>query len=255
MERNFWENNNFIQQVRFELPEGKEGKQYPFSIPAVRACREMNLEAPVTIFTGENGSGKSTILEAIAVAAGLNAEGGSQNFTFSTEASHSVLHEHTQLVRGIYRPKDSYFLRAESFYNVATDIDHMDRDVKRGPRLITSYGGVSLHHQSHGESFLALVENRFGGNGLYVFDEPEAALSPTNQLVLVRLICQLAERKSQFLISTHSPILLCIPGAQVYELSREEDPLRQVNYRETQLFRLYSGFLRSPERVMRELLK
>lgn len=255
MEQNFWENSNFIQQVRFEPPQGKAGRQYPFSIPAVRACRELSFSAPVTIFTGENGSGKSTILEAIAIAAGLNAEGGSQNFTFSTEASHSVLHEYTQLVRGIYRPKDSYFLRTESFYNVATNIDQMERSVGLGPRLLPSYGGVSLHRQSHGESFLALVENRFGGNGLYVFDEPEAALSPTNQLVLVRLICRLVEKKSQFLISTHSPILLCIPGAQVYELSREEEPLREVTYRETQLFRLYSGFLRAPERVMRELLK
>lgn len=255
MEQNFWENNNFIQQVRFEPPEGRTGRQYPFSIPAVRACRELNFSSPVTVFTGENGSGKSTILEAIAIAAGLNAEGGSQNFTFSTEASHSVLHEHICLVRGVYRPKDSYFLRAESFYNVATDIDEMDRTVKMGPRLADSYGGKSLHHQSHGESFLSLVENRFGGSGRYVFDEPEAALSPTNQLVLVRLICRLVEKKSQFLISTHSPILLCIPGAQVYELSREEVPLREVNYRESQLFRLYSGFLRSPERVMRELLK
>ena len=157
-EKAFWEKRNFIQSVWFELPQGKRG--YPFDIEAVAECGKIELEEPVTILTGENGSGKSTILEAIAVAVGFNPEGGSRNFSFSTCDSHSQLYAYTHLTRGIYRPKDGYFLRAESFYNVATDIDRMDKE------LLNSYGGVSLHSRSHGESFLALVQNRFGGRGL-----------------------------------------------------------------------------------------
>ena len=252
----FWEQQNEIQEVRFLVPKDKRKMEYPFSIPAVRECGEIKFSSPVTIFTGENGSGKSTILEAIAVAAGFNPEGGSKNFTFSTQNTHSQLYEDTQIVRGTHRAKDGYFLRAESFYNVATDIDEMDRTGKRGPRLVSSYGGKSLHRQSHGESFLSLVENRFGGQGLYIFDEPEAALSPVNQLVLVRHICRLVKEGSQFLISTHSPVLLCIPGAQIYELSREKGrAFYACQAEETALFRFYSGFMRAPHRVMQELLK
>ena len=227
----FWENHNYIQSVRFVPPSPDAQRQYPFSIPAVRECGAFSLQSPVTIFTGENGSGKSTILEAIAIAAGFNPEGGS-------------------------RPKDGYFLRAESFYNVASNIDQLDRAPGLGTSIIDAYGGRSLHRQSHGESFLALVEHRLRGEGLYLFDEPEAALSPTNQLVLVRLMHQLARKNSQFLICTHSPILLCFPGADVYELSTTPgEAFRQLPFEQTQLFRLYQGILCAPQKVMRELLK
>lgn len=252
----FWENHNYIQSVRFVPPSPDAQRQYPFSIPAVRECRAFSLQSPVTIFTGENGSGKSTILEAIAIAAGFNPEGGSRNFSFSTEDSHSGLFRFTELTRGVYRPKDGYFLRAESFYNVASNIDQLDRAPGLGASIIDAYGGRSLHRQSHGESFLALVEHRLRGEGLYLFDEPEAALSPTNQLVLVRLMHQLARKNSQFLICTHSPVLLCFPGADVYELTTTPgEAFRQLPFEQTQLFRLYQGILRAPQKVMRELLK
>ncbi len=251
--KNFLENHNYIQEIRIEKPKQTMEEKYPFSIPAIQEFKTMELGAPVSIFVGENGSGKSTILEAIAIAAGFNPEGGSINFSFSTKDSYSVLNEYIQLVRGVYRPKDGYFLRAESFYNVATNIEELDRTV---PGLYHSYGGKSLHDQSHGESFLALVENRFSPNGLYLLDEPEAALSPTNQLVLLRYICDLVKKGSQFLICTHSPILLCCPNAQVYELSREKGrAICRMDYRETNLFRFYSGFLRSPQRVIAALLE
>lgn len=176
------------------------------------------LDTPVTFLVGENGSGKSTLLEAIAVSCGFNAEGGTRNFTFSTRATHSELGEYITVAKRRY-PRDGFFLRAESFYNVATNIDEMDEEPSFSPRLIDSYGGVSLHSQSHGESFLALVQNRFGGEGLYLLDEPEAALSPTRQLTLLGEMHQLVERNSQFIIATHSPILMAYPGARIYELS------------------------------------
>lgn len=208
------------------------------------------LDSPVTFLVGENGSGKSTLLEAIAVACGFNAEGGTRNFTFSTRATHSELGEYITVARRRY-PRDGFFLRAESFYNVATNIDEMDEDFSYGPKVIESYGGVSLHHQSHGESFLALVQNRFGGNGLYLLDEPEAALSPTRQLTLLGEMHQLAERDSQFIVATHSPILMAYPGARIYQLS--EDGIEPVQYQETEHYQLTRRFLEDPERMLRYL--
>lgn len=243
----------YIEEIVFELPQ-KEGGKYPFSIPAVWEWGRRRIKSPVTIFVGENGSGKSTVLEAIAAAAGLNPEGGSCNFSFSTKDTHSILEEYTQLIRGAYRPKDSYFLRAESFYNVATEIDELNEP---DDGLLPAYGGRSLHHQSHGESFLSLAQNRLRGSGLYLFDEPEAALSPVNQLALLRVINKLVAKDSQFFICTHSPILLCYPGAQIYELSREKG--RAVclleDYRKSDLFRFYSSFLHNPQRVIEQLME
>lgn len=241
----------YIEEIVFELPK-KEGRKYPFSIPAVWEWGRRKIKSPVTIFIGENGSGKSTVLEAIAAAAGLNPEGGSRNFSFSTQNTHSILEEYVQLIRGAYRPKDSYFLRAESFYNVATEIDELN---KPDNGLFPAYGGRSLHHQSHGESFLSLAQNRLRGNGLYLFDEPEAALSPVNQLVLLRVIDKLVEKHSQLFICTHSPILLCCPGAQIYELSREKGRAICLldDYRQSDLFRFYSSFLHNPQRIIEQL--
>lgn len=210
------------------------------------------LDTPVTFLVGENGSGKSTLLEAIAVSCGFNAEGGTRNFTFSTRATHSELGEYITVAKRRY-PRDGFFLRAESFYNVATNIDEMDEEPSFSPRLIDSYGGVSLHSQSHGESFLALVQNRFGGEGLYLLDEPEAALSPTRQLTLLGEMHQLVERNSQFIIATHSPILMAYPGARIYELS--ENGIASVEYRETEHYQLTLRFLENPERMLRYLLE
>ena len=231
-----------------------EANSYLNSLPAVNWLKEhrLMLDTPVTFLVGENGSGKSTLLEAIAVSCGFNAEGGTRNFTFSTRATHSQLGEYITVAKRRY-PRDGFFLRAESFYNVATNIDEMDEEPSFSPRLIDSYGGVSLHSQSHGESFLALVQNRFGGEGLYLLDEPEAALSPTRQLTLLGEMYQLVERDSQFIIATHSPILMAYPGARIYELS--ENGIASVEYRETEHYQLTRRFLENPERMLRYLLE
>ena len=223
-------------------------------LPAVRWLeegRQLELGQSVTFLIGENGTGKSTLLEAIAVACGFNPEGGTRNFSFSTRDTHSALGEYLTLIRTNY-PEDGFFLRSESFYNVATNIDEMD-ETTLGPRLIDSYGGVSLHHQSHGESFLALVQNRFGGNGLYLLDEPEAALSPTRQLTLLGEMHQLVEQDSQFIVATHSPILMAYPGARIYEL--REDGIHPTTYQETEHYQLTRRFLENPERMLRYLLE
>ena len=234
--------------LRRELPESS----YLNVLPAVNWLKDhrLMLDSPVTFLVGENGSGKSTLLEAIAVACGFNAEGGTRNFSFSTRATHSELGEYITVARRRY-PRDGFFLRAESFYNVATNIDEMDEDFSYGPKVIESYGGVSLHHQSPGESFLALVQNRFGGNGLYLLDEPEAALSPTRQLTLLGEMHQLAEQDSQFIVATHSPILMAYPGARIYQLS--ENGIEPVQYQETEHYQLTRRFLEDPERMLRYL--
>lgn len=228
---------------------------YLTEIPAIRHLmreRQMELDRPVTFFVGENGTGKSTLLEAIAVAYGFNPEGGTKNFRFSTEDSHSALWENLTLVKRGYA-SDGFFLRAESFYNVATNIDQMDRGPSLGGRVIDSYGGVSLHHRSHGESFLALVQNRFGGHGVYLLDEPEAALSPTRQLTLLGQIDELVKRESQFIIATHSPILMAYPGAEIFQFS--EEGIQPVDYRETEHYQVTRRFLEDPGRMLRYLLE
>ena len=201
----------FLKKISFigEL----DGGSYLNDIPAVKyltQAGEILIDNDVTIFVGENGTGKSTLLEAIAVVCGFNPEGGSRNFTFATAETHSELCKHIMVSRHTI-PKDGFFLRAESFYNVATNIDELDSQPAASAPIINSYGGVSLHNQSHGESFLALVKNRFGGNGLYILDEPEAALSPMRLLTLIRLMKDLVDNGSQFIISTHSPILMAFP--------------------------------------------
>lgn len=245
-------NESFLRAVR--LREDKIGSfdLYPFSIPAIRNLGELEISPKVTAFLGENGSGKSTLLEAIAVAAGFNPEGGSMNFRFSTRSSESELWRALRLVRGIRKPRTGYFFRAESYFNVATEIENLDREPQGGPPVIQSYGGKSLHEQSHGESFLALIQHRFGPDGLYILDEPEAALSPARQLALLAAIHDLDRQGSQFLMATHSPILLAYPGALLYELS--DSGIRRVEYEETEHYRITRDFLLHRERFFRELL-
>ena len=225
----------FVRSVVLKRDEVDDFDAYPFSIPAIRRLDELPMDPHVTLFAGENGSGKSTLVEAIAVAAGFNAEGGSRNMTVSTRASHSVLHKHLRLVRGTRRPRNGYFLRAESFFNVATHIEEI------GGPAVASHGGRSLHAQSHGESFISLVKNRFGPNGLYVLDEPEAALSMRGNLALMRRMHDLVAEGSQFIVSTHSPILLGYPGAKIYVLS--DDGIAETPYEDTEVFELTRSFL------------
>ena len=238
----------YIRQVRLkENPRDLE--EYVTNLPLIRHLDQLKLERPAAFLVGENGSGKSTLLEAVALAAGFNAEGGSRNFRFSTQSTHSQLYRNLTLVRGAKRPQDGYFLRAESFYNLASEIDRMDGEL---PGLTESYGGRSLHRQSHGESFLALMLNRFGSQGLYLLDEPEAALSPNRQLWALSAFHWLVQRQSQLIIATHSPILMAYPGAQIFQLDQEG--LRQVEYRQTEHYQLTRRFFENPDKKLHYLL-
>jgi predicted ATPase len=230
--------------------------EYPFSIPAVKFLDRLELHPAVTFFIGDNGSGKSTLVEALAVRSGFNAEGGSRNFDFVTRASHSPLYEYLELDRCFRRkPTDGYFLRAESFFNVASEIEKLDEiaGAEGLKKLAPSYGDCALHEQSHGESFFALLTNRLTGNGLYIFDEPEAALSPQRQMSMLVLMKGLIDNGSQFIIATHSPILMAYPGALIYQIST--DGITPVAYTETEHFRVTRDFLNRHEQMLEVLLK
>lgn len=223
------------------------GVGYPWDLAAIGALvDEIRLHPKVTYLIGENGSGKSTLLEAIAVAAGMNAEGGSSNFSFSTRESHSDLWAAVRLVRGVHRPATDFFLRAESLFTAATYLEEL------GPNSLRAYGGVSLHEQSHGESFLAVMINRFDPNGFYLLDEPEAALSTQNCFTCLRRIHELVQQNSQFVIATHSPIVLAYPDATIY--SFDDDGVHKVEYEDAEPVRLTQSFLQARERFLRELL-
>ena len=241
----------YVREVRMNWDRVERKKSYPFSLPAIRGLEHLTLNPGVTFVIGENGCGKSTLVEAIAVAWGFNPEGGSKNFQFGTRTSHSSLSDCLTLVKGVYRPTDGYFLRAESFFNVASEIERLDEE-DGGPPIINSYGGVSLHEQSHGESFMALLTHRLGGKGLYILDEPEAALSPTRQMAMLARMHHLLAVQSQFIIATHSPILMAYPGATILELSA--DGIKQVSYTETEHYTVTKEFLNNPDRMLSILL-
>lgn len=243
---------HYLREVRLLRNKVPAFDGYPFSLPAVRNLDVLPLHPSVTFLIGENGSGKSTLLEAIAVAWGFNPEGGTRNFNFATRRSHSALHQCIRLSRGFRRPRDGFFLRAESFFNVATEIEHLDEAPAFGPPIIDSYGGQSLHEQSHGESFFALLMNRFGGNGLYILDEPEAALSPTRQMAMLSRLHELVKNDSQFIIATHSPIIMAYPNAQIFSLSVQG--IASISYEETEHFLVAKDFLNNREKMLRVLL-
>lgn len=235
---------NYIKEIR--LRDRSCPDCYPFSIPAVQhLCNggSLSFEKPVTFFVGENGTGKSTLIEAIAVAMGFNAEGGSRDFFFTTQRTHSELCDYLTISKSVM-PKDGFFLRAESFYNTASYLD-TNSNMRR-------YGGVSFHAQSHGESFLSLAINRFEGKGLYILDEPESALSPQRLMSLLVLIDELVKNDSQFIIATHSPILMAYPNAHILEFS--SSGIRRVSYRETEHFKITKQFIDTPERMISYLL-
>ncbi|KZL90572.1 AAA family ATPase [Clostridium magnum] len=231
--------NQYLRKIELRKEKIDSFSRYPYCLPAVKNLSTLEFHPKVTYIVGENGTGKSTILEAIAIAYGFNPEGGSKNFNFSTNNTHSELWERLKLVKGVKKPEDGFFLRAESFYNVATNIDEID--------AVRSYGGISLHSQSHGESFLSLIMNRFKGNGLYILDEPEAALSPYRQMTLISRIHDLVKNNSQFIIATHSPIVMAYPDSILYELT---DDFKAVNYQDTEHYKIMKSFVGNPKKIM-----
>jgi predicted ATPase len=214
--------------------------RYPFSLPVVRTLDFIDLHPKVTFIVGENGSGKSTLLEAVAIALGFNPEGGSINFNFATRESHSGLHRYLRIAKGWRRHRNGYFLRAESWFNVATQVDELD--------VADGYGGRSLHEQSHGESFMALLKNRFKPDGLYLLDEPEAALSPARQIEALQRFHELVLQDSQFVIATHSPILMAYPDALILHCG--PTGIHPIRYEDTEHFRITRDFLLHRERVL-----
>ncbi len=218
--------------------------EYPFNLNALRNFDRLKLHPKVTYFIGENGTGKSTLLEAIAVALGFNPEGGTKNFNFETHENDYPLSRVLRVSRGATWPRDGFFLRAESFFNVATEIDNLD--------LTGWYGGKSLHEQSHGESFLTLMTTRFRGDGVYILDEPEAALSPQRQLAILSRIHDLVRDSSQFIIATHSPILMAYPDSTIYECTA--NGIIETSYEETEHFQVTRDFLMNRERMLKILL-
>ncbi len=238
-------NQQFIRGIK--LHKEKLGLEpYVAGLAVLKDLDSLELEKPVTFFIGENGTGKSTLLEAIAVGYGFNPEGGSKNFNFSSWETHSNLNQYITIVKGIRQPKDGFFLRAESFYNVATEVDRLGN--------IESYGGRSLHEQSHGESFMSLIINRFWGNGIYILDEPEAALSPSRQMALLCRIHDLVKQGSQFIIATHSPILMAYPDADIY-LADQDRKITLTGYKETEHYKLTRDFINRPEQMLSYLFE
>lgn len=221
-----------------------DAKQHPFNLSALVSLDSLPFHPKVTYFSGENGMGKSTLIEAIAISYGFNPEGGSKNFNFSTRSSHSNLHEYIRLARG-QKHNDGFFLRSESFYNVATNIEALE--------IIDSYGGVSLHEQSHGESFWALFMNRFRGNGLYILDEPEAALSPRRQMAMLVRMHELIKQGSQFVIATHSPIVMAYPESIIYEITN--NGIQQTAYTETENYTISKQFIGNHKKMIAMLLE
>ncbi len=222
-----------------------ECDSYLKNIEAIRSIDELYFHSPVTFFVGENGSGKSTLLEAIAVAYGFNPEGGTLNYSFSTFDSHSELCEATRLIRSYKKAKWGYFLRAESFYNVASAEEYYSAQP----------GGVPQHYheKSHGESFLSVIQNNFNKEGLYILDEPEAALSPQRQLTLLLEMSKCVKNDSQFIIVTHSPILLGFPDAEI--LSFDSDPIEAINYEDTQSYQITKMFVNDRKHILKHLLE
>ena len=235
-------NYKFIQNVQIDWTNITPNS-YLRNIPALQFEDTLVFEKNITFFVGENGTGKSTLLEAIAVAYGFNPEGGTKNYNFSTYDSHSDLHEAIRLGKGAYKPEWSYFLRAESFYNVATK----EMEYSTG-----SHPSQRFHEKSHGESFLALAQNSFRPNGLYLLDEPEAALSPQRQLTLMIEMNKLAQNGAQFIVASHSPILLGIPDAQI--LSFDDGVIHECEYTDTDSYQVTEMFINNRDYLLKRLL-
>lgn len=236
-------NHQFIQKIILEWDK-VDKNSYLWDIEALNGVEQIEFSHPITFFVGENGSGKSTLLEAIAVAHGFNPEGGTKNYAFSTHDSHSELCNAIKIVKGFRKEKWGYFLRAESFYNVATqEEEYAD----------ASHPSARYHEKSHGESFLALAQDNLQSDGFYIFDEPEAALSPQRQLTLLMEIHRCARAGAQFIIVSHSPILLGIPGAQIYCF--DDGQIHTCSYEETDSYQVTELFINNRQALLRRLLE
>ncbi len=242
----------YIDEIHY-LGSPEKTKCYPYNLEFLNDMKKLQLDKKVTFIIGENGSGKSTLIEAIAIAYGFNAEGGSMNFNFSTKNTSSNLSERIFLKRTLNRAKDGFFLRAESFYNVATEIENLDSIPAAAPKIIESYGGRSLHEQSHGESFLSLMNNRFRGDGIYILDEPESALSVERQLSFLSRLHTLVEKNSQFIIATHSPIILSYPYSTIYCI--DGNKIEKKDYTETSPYQFTKMFMDNYKQVLHHLFK
>jgi predicted ATPase len=245
----------YLKSISILKPEGERLNSHPFNIPAISQLEQLEFHRDVTFLVGENGSGKSTLLEAIAMAMDLGAQGGTGNFSIDDPTGLSELYRFVRAKRSFQRPKDRYFLRAESFFNVGKYLEDLSKD----PDACTSrvqvfqrYGGKSLHHRSHGESFLSLINDAFSGKGLYIFDEPEAALSPSRQLAALVRINDLVRDESQFIIATHSPILMSYPRSRIYLL--DNTGFREVAFEETEHFKVTRDFLNNVPQRLKHLL-
>lgn len=245
--------SQFIRTVNLKREQIHSYDQFPLNLPVIRNFQEITFHPSVTYIIGENGMGKSTLLEGIAIALGFNPEGGTLNFNFSSYDSHSNLDEFLKIVKGLNRARDSFFFRAETFYNIATNIEELDKEPSPGPKIIDSYGGKSLHEQSHGESFFSAFMERFQGNGLYILDEPEAALSPLRQMSMLARINDLVNQGSQFIISTHSPVIMAYPNAKIIQLT--ENGMSEAKLEDTNHYSIMKQFFEDKDRLLHHLFE
>lgn len=243
--------NQYIKS--FDLKTVEKTNEFPFNLPILQNFTKTDFHPNVTFFVGENGSGKSTLLEAISIALGFNPEGGTKNFQFSNYDSHSSLDDYLRISKGAKREKQGFFFRAETFYNVASYIEEIDTQPMAGPSVINTFGGKSLHEQSHGEAFFSTFIEKFQANGLYILDEPESALSPLKQLSMLARIHELVNENCQFIISTHSPILMSYPHAKILELT--ESGLQETKVEDTEHFQIMQRFFEDKNRMLYHLLK
>lgn len=241
-----------LRSIQFTWPDPQPG-HFPWAIPAFHGLESLTFENPVTFLVGDNGSGKSTLLESLAQAAGFNPEGGSQHANYDAAQTEAPLSQTMRLIWN-RKARNGFFFRAESFFSYASYVDTLG--------CLRSYGGKSLHASSHGESFLALFRHRLSGRRgrgpseptIYLFDEPEAALSTTGQLAFLRLLNEWAgSGHIQVIAATHSPILLALPGASLY--SFDSSPIQPTTYRESSPYQLTRAFLDNPDRFLKELFQ
>lgn len=240
-----FENDAFVRSAEILWNEVPDADAYPFDIPAIASLRKLRFDKGITFFCGENGTGKSTLLEAVGIAFGFNPEGGSRNYTFSTRPTHSQLHEYIRLDRSLQRPLDGYFVRSDTLFNLISATDELEDDQRY-------YDGVSLHARSHGESIMTLITHRFGPEGFYILDEPETGLSQSGQIALACELTRLRDAGCQLVIATHSPILLALPGATVYQF---DDEIREIDGKDSLEWIMMRRFMDDPEAAMRAFLE